>query len=139
MSCSVRVEAEDTWNGRVWDYGIRIDDIMCDDITCEDLHHASVAGMYDILCDYLTYDDLNPECEIIENNWWYNVWWCNMWWSTSCERGWDGWYNMWWSNIWWSKSGDELRYMERELIKEILSKIQYYGYRYGLVTSVLGI
>ena len=32
-----------------------------------------------------------------------------------------------------------LRYVERELIQEILSKIQYYGYRYGLVTSVLGI
>ena len=35
---------------------------MCDDITCEDLHHASVAGMYDITCDDLTYDDRNLEC-----------------------------------------------------------------------------
>ena len=42
----------------MWDYGTRIDDIMCDDITYDDLHLASVAGM-----DYITYDDINPECE----------------------------------------------------------------------------
>ena len=30
-----------------------------------------------------------------------------------------------------------LRHVERELVIEILSRIQYYGNRYGLVTSVL--
>ena len=49
----------------MWDYGIRIDDIMCDNITCDDLHLTSVARMDDITCDDLTYDDLNLECEIM--------------------------------------------------------------------------
>ena len=46
---------------------------MCDDITCDDLHLANVAGMDDITCDDLTYDDLNPECEIMGQDWRYNV------------------------------------------------------------------
>ena len=53
----------------MWDYGTGIDYIMCYDITCDDLHLASVAGMDDITCDDLTYDDLNPECEIMGQDW----------------------------------------------------------------------